>query len=433
MTRDMRRIWVLLTLGNPARMRSRANLNGTHPYSIPDSIPGMTFAGVFKEEGGNMNVRKFSIPEILFGIGSLKYAALCARRLGGEKVFLVSDAGLEKAGWVEKVFDILRKENLRWDYYNEVSANPRDYQIKEGARRYLDAGCDVVMAIGGGSPMDAAKGIAMVASNGGNVQNYEGANRIQRPLPPMVFMPSTAGSGADISQFAIITDVDRQVKMSIISRTLVPNIAIIDPEVLMTKPMDLIVSSAIDALSHAIEAYVSNIASTLTEIQSLKAIDLIMKHLPIALQTPSIEVLEKLSAASTSAAMAFSNASLGLDHALAHSLGGKLDVAHGLIHPVLLPPVMRFNMPVCMKKTADIGEIVLGRRLDDDEKTARAGIERLEAFFVELDISTRLRDIVDDKRALPKVCQMAVHDACLVTNPRKATVEDLRAICKEAW
>ncbi|MFZ7124569.1 MAG: iron-containing alcohol dehydrogenase [Desulfobacterales bacterium] len=380
-----------------------------------------------------MNVRKFSIPEILFGNGSLQYAALCAKRLGGEKVFLVSDAGLERAGWVEKLLETLRKERLHWIYFNAVSANPRDHQVDDGVRRYREEGCDVVMAIGGGSPMDAAKGIAMVASNGGKVQDYEGANRIQRPLPPMVFMPSTAGSGADISQFAIITDMRRQVKMSIISRTLVPNISIIDPELLTTKTDELIISSAIDALSHAVESYISTIASTLTETQSLRAIDLIMKYLPVALEERSMTALEKLSSACTSAAMAFSNASLGLDHALAHSLGGKLDVAHGLIHPVLLPPVMRFNLPVCVEKMADIGEIVLGRRNGSAEATAMEGIERLEAFFEGLDISTRLRDIVRSRDALPQVCEMAAYDACLITNPREATVADMIEICEASW
>src|SRR6056297_2762586 len=126
-----------------------------------------------------MDVIKFSIPEILFGIGSLEYAALCARRHGANKVLLVSDAGLEEAGWVDQVFDILRDEHLNWHYFNDVVANPRDYQVIEGASQYVKAGCDVVMAIGGGSPMDAAKGIAMVASNGGTVQDYEGANRIE--------------------------------------------------------------------------------------------------------------------------------------------------------------------------------------------------------------------------------------------------------------
>ncbi len=380
-----------------------------------------------------MDVRKFSIPEILFGHGSLNYAALCAFRMGAEKVFLVSDEGLEKAGWVERVISILKKEQLAWHYYSAVNSNPRDYQVSEGAERYLEEGCDVVMAIGGGSPMDAAKGIAMVASNGGKVQDYEGANRIQRPLPPMVFIPSTAGSGADISQFAIITDMQRQVKMSIISRTLVPNISITDPQLLTTKPNDLIISSAIDALSHAVEAYISTIASTLTDIQSLKAIDLILTHLSVALQDRSMQALEKLSSAGTFAGMAFSNASLGLDHALAHSLGGKLDVAHGLIHPVLLPHVMRFNLPTCVEKMAAIGEIILGRRLGSDEATAQAGIERLEAFFDDLHISTHLRDIVDDPDVLPQICEMAVYDTCLVTNPREATVEDMIDICKVAW
>jgi alcohol dehydrogenase len=382
-----------------------------------------------------MNVRKFSVPEILIGEGSLRYAALCAQRLGGEKVFLVSDPGVEAVGWVDRVTDYLRKEGLAWVYYNSVLANPRDSQVDEGATLYRDEGCDVVMAIGGGSPMDAAKGIALVASNGGRVQDYEGANRIQRPLPPMVFIPSTGGSGADISQFAIITDVERQVKMSIISRTLVPNISIIDPRLLTTKPTDLVISSAIDALSHAVEAYVSTIASTLTDVHALKAIDLIMKTLPRALADRPMPVLEALTSAGTSAGMAFSNASLGLDHALAHSLGGKLDLAHGLVHPVLLPPVMRFNLPACPARMADIGEIILGKRYRDDEKTALTGIEKLEAFFTDLRIATRLREIIGDadESILPPVCAMAHKDACLLTNPREASVEEMIGVCEAAW
>ena len=382
-----------------------------------------------------MNVRKFSVPEILFGEGSLGYAALCAQRLGGEKVFLVSDPGVEAAGWVARLGDILQQDGLDWTYFNAVVANPRDAQVAEGVEQYREMGCDVVMAIGGGSPMDAAKGIAMVASNGGRVQDYEGANRIQRPLPPMVFIPSTAGSGADISQFAIITDQVRQVKMSIISRTLVPNISISDPQLLTTKPTELVISSAIDALSHAVEAYVSTIASTLTDVHALKAIDLIMKTLPLALEDRSMEILETLFSAGASAGMAFSNASLGLDHALAHSLGGKLDLAHGLVHPVLLPPVMRFNLSACPGRMADIGEIILGQRYGDDVQTALAGIERLEQFFSGLGSATRLRDIVDDAdpSILPPICQMASQDACLITNPRRATVADMVGVCEAAW
>jgi alcohol dehydrogenase len=380
-----------------------------------------------------MDVRKFSVPEILCGRGSLKYAALCAKRLGAKRVLLVSDPGLEKAGWVRRILDILNQEKLAWSYFNEVTANPRDYQVEKGAALYDQDHCDVVMALGGGSPMDAAKGIAVVASNGGKIKDYEGANQIQRPLPPMIFMPSTAGSGADISQFAIITDTQRQVKMPIISRTLVPNVSIIDPVLLTTKPKGLIIASAIDAMAHAIEAYVSRIAYALTEIQSLKAIDLIIEYLPKAIEKCSLETLEKLSTAGTFAAMAFSNASLGLDHALAHSLGGKLDLAHGLIHPVLLPNVMRYNVPACPSKMADIGEIILDRRLEDEEHTALTAIEKLERFFRDFNITTALRDIVTDADALPSICQMATQDACLITNPREATLEDMLQICNASW
>ena len=380
-----------------------------------------------------MDVRKFSVPEILFGPGSMKYAALCAKRLGADRVFLVSDAGLEKAGWVERLQSILKAERLEWVYFNRINANPRDHQVNEGVRCYQEAGCDVVMAIGGGSPMDAAKGIAMVASNGGAVHDYEGANRILHPLPPMLFIPSTAGSGSDISQFAIINDVNRRVKMSIISRTLVPNVSIIDPDILRTKTRSLIISAAIDALSHAVESYVSTLASAFTEVHSLKAIELIIRYLPKALESRENDALEQLSIAGTSAGMAFSNASLGLVHALAHSLGGMLDVVHGLIHPVLLPPVMRYNLPACPKKIADIGEIILGRRLGSDRETAMIGIEKFEEFCQSLNVSTRLSDIVSDPAQLEQVCRMAAHDSCLLTNPRLASWEDMLTLCKEAW
>lgn len=382
---------------------------------------------------GEMGVLKFSVPEVFFGRDSLKYSSVCARRLGAEKIFFVTDPGLEQSGWIDVIFEILGEEDLGWVHFSNVSSNPRDWQVQEGAALYREEGCDVVIALGGGSPMDAAKGIALVASNGGCVQDYEGANRIRRPLPPMIFMPSTAGSGSDISQFAIITDVKRHVKMSIISRTLVPNISIIDPILLTTKSRELIISSAVDAFAHAVESYLSPIAFPVTEIHSLKAMELIMRYLPRALESGSLDDLEQLSIAGTSAAMAFSNAGLGVDHALAHSLGGMLDVVHGLIHPVLLPPVMRFNMAVCPEKVAEIGRIILGRSLGSPEATARAGIEKLEGYFASLKVATRLRDIVSDRASLAQICEMASQDSCVLSNPRAVTVPDMMQICEAAW
>ncbi|KJR97538.1 MAG: alcohol dehydrogenase [Desulfobulbaceae bacterium BRH_c16a] len=382
-----------------------------------------------------MEITKFAIPEIIFGRGSLNYAGQCALRLGARKVFLVSDAGIEEAGWVQRLMDILKKEGIEWVYYPGVSSNPRDFQVEQGAEVYRANGADVIIAIGGGSSMDTAKGVAIIASNGGRIRDYEGANKVSRPLPPMVLITTTAGSGSDISQFCIITDVERAVKMSIITRTLVPNISIVDPLILQTKSETLIIQSAIDALAHAIEAYTSTIASPFTGMQSLKAIDLILRYLPKAVETRSMEYLEKLSIASISASMAFSNASLGAEHALAHSLGGHFDMRHGVIHPILLTAVMRFNLDHAETKLADIGRVVLDRNLGSARETALAGIDQLEKFFASFDVSLKLRQEIGeaDKQYLEPICKMAVNDACNLTNPRPASWQELLQICEEVW
>ena len=380
-----------------------------------------------------MKIRKFSIPEIIFGKGSLQYAGMYARQLGAKKIFLVSDYGLKECGWVDKICDILNKEKLDLVPFLDVCSNPRDFQVHEGAELYKRENADVIMAIGGGSPMDLAKGVGIIVGNGGLIQDYEGANLIQYPLPPMITIPSTAGSGSDLSQFSIITDVTRRVKMSIISRSLVPNVAIIDPEIPLTAEDEFLIASAIDALAHAVESYVSVIAFPMTELHALQAISLILKHLKSAVKTRSEEDMEALCSASSGAGISFSNASLGLTHAMAHSLGGVYDVLHGLVHPIFLPAVMRYNLPSCTEKMATIGEIVLGKRYGTARETALAGIAELESFFASFDIPLRLKDIIPNRKHLRQVCEMAVQDACLLTNPRPATAEDMLAICEEVW
>ncbi len=382
-----------------------------------------------------MDITKFAIPEIIFGRGSLNHAGQCALRLGAKKVLLVSDSGIEEAGWVQQLMAILKKEGVEWVYYPGVTSNPRDFEVEAGAEFYLENGADVIIAIGGGSPMDTAKGIAIIASNGGKIRDYEGANRVKRPLPPMMLITTTAGSGSDISQFCIITDVARAVKMSIITRTLVPNISIVDPLILQTKSETLIIQSAVDALAHAIESYLSTIASPFTEMQSLKAIDLIIRHLPQAAQTKSLDCLQQLSIASVAASTAFSNASLGAEHALAHSLGGHFDMRHGVIHPILLTAVMRFNLQGAEEKLADIGRVILDRKVGSPRDTALAGIEKLEEFFGTFSVALKLREEIDEKEKhfLKPICQMAVNDACVLTNPRAPSWQDLLAICEEVW
>lgn len=380
-----------------------------------------------------MDIRKFSLPEIIFGHGSIRYAGSYALQLGGKRVFLVSDQGLERCGWVDRLLDILEAAGLETVYFDQVYSNPRDIHIEAGVELYRRTQADVILALGGGSPMDTAKGIAAVAANGGSIHDYEGANRITRPLPPLILLPSTAGSGSDVSQFAIITDTARRVKMSIISRSLTPNVSIIDPDLLDTVDDHLLITSAVDALAHAIESYLSPLAHALTETQALTAIRLITRHLPRALRQRAPDDLERLSLASTAAGISFSNASLGACHAIAHSLGGFFDTPHGEVHPVVLPRVMRFNLPACASRMADIGEAILGGRLPRDEDTAEAGISWLEDFFRDLGTASRLSDIVPGAEDFRQICLMAAQDACLLTNPRPATAEDLLAICQEAW
>lgn len=382
-----------------------------------------------------MQITKFTIPEIIFGRGSLQYVGGCAQRLGARKVLLVSDAGIEEAGWVEQLMGMLRADGIEWAYYSEVSSNPRDWQIEEGAAFYREQEADVILAIGGGSTLDTAKGIAIVASNGGRIHNYEGANRVNKPLPPLLLITTTAGSGSDISQFCIITDVARQVKMSIITRTLVPNIALIDPLLLTTKSEIQVIHSAVDALAHAVESYLSPIASPFTEVHSLKAVDSILRFLPQAVETRSLDSLEQLSTASLSASMAFSNAGLGSEHSLAHSLGGHFDMRHGVIHPILLPALMRYNIDFAEEKMIRLGQVILDRTDFKGRKAALKGIEALERFFASLGVPTRLRNEVgeENRGLLNTVCQMAVNDVCTLTNPRPTSWQDLHRICEEVW
>lgn len=381
----------------------------------------------------SLRVTKFAIPEILFGRGSVQHLVPCARGLGAKTVFLVSDPGVESAGWLTQIRKQLHGAGLACVEFCEVNSNPRDHQVHKGAELYHEAGADVIVALGGGSPMDTAKGIGIVASNGRTIRDYEGANRIERPLPPMIFLPTTAGSGSDLSQFCIITDVSRRLKISIISRSLIPNISIIDPDFLSSKSTSLIVDSAIDALAHAIESFISKATSPFTENQARLALSLWRDNIDNANKTRSPIALENLSLSSAAAGMSFSNAGLGAGHALAHALGGRLDLRHGMMHSILLPAVMRYNSSHCLPKLMEVMSILYPNEGFADEEDVLKGIERLESHFSYLGVPVKLRDVLPDKSALPEVCEAAVHDACMITNPRPASTEDLLGICEEAW
>ncbi len=312
---------------------------------------------------------KFDVPEIIYGLGALGTIGQCAKRLGGEKLFVVTDPGIIEAGWVDETIKHLQSEDLGYVVYDNVVTNPRDFQVEEGAQLYLQKNCDVVVAVGGGSSIDTAKGVAILVSNHGSIHDYEGCNRINQPIPPMVCAPTTAGTGADVTQFAVVTDTVRKTKMTILSRAIMPDISVIDPRLLQTKSPELMAATGMDALTHALEAYVSSLSWPMTDPHAIHAVELVAEHLVNAVKHKHVEALEGMSIACLEAGIAFSNAILGAVHALAHPLGGLYDIHHGVANSVLLPVVLRRNLEYSIDKyarlAAALGVNTKGMTLED--------------------------------------------------------------------
>ncbi|ALC15852.1 alcohol dehydrogenase, class IV [Desulfuromonas soudanensis] len=381
-----------------------------------------------------MNISKFVTPEIIFGCGSLSQVGESALRLGASKVFLVSDAGVINAGWVDKALFYLKEAGLACETFSALTTNPKDFEVDEGTRRYLASGCDALVAVGGGSPTDVAKAIALLATNGGTLRDYEGINKIVHPLPPMVIVPSTAGAGSEVSQFTIVVDTVRKLKMSIISKSLIPDIAIVDPELLQTKDSLLAAATGLDALTHGIESYVSLAATPLTDIHALKAIELISRNLRRAVaDRQDMEANTNMAMASLTAGMAFSNAILGATHAMTHQVDGLIDQHHGETNASILPHVMEFNLDTSPGRFREIalafGEDVSGL---DAAAGATRSIAAVRRLIRDIGLEKGLGQLGLQKEFIPLLSRNTLKDACLVTNPRSATYEDIVAIFHRA-
>lgn len=381
-----------------------------------------------------MNINKFVSPEIIFGPGALDQVGECARRLGATQVFLVSDPGVVAAGWAEKTGASIREAGLGYVTWAEITPNPKDVEVEAGVEAYLGSGCDAVVAIGGGSAIDAAKAVAIVATNGSPIHDYEGVDRIKFPLPPMVTVPSTAGSGSEVSQFSMIVDSRRQVKMTIVSKSLVPDICVADPLLLATVGNRLTAYTGLEALTHAIEAYISLAATGFTDVHALAAIRLLAVHLPAAVANRgNREAKTALAQASLHAGLAFSNAILGLVHAIAHQLGGLLDIPQGEANSLLLPHVLRFNLIAAIDKYIKIAE-ALGENITGHSRMAAAqkAVEAVEDLCLRVGVKPSLSGLGITKEHVGQLACNAVNDACIVTNPRDVTKEDIEGILLSA-
>jgi len=379
-------------------------------------------------------LRKFLAPEFLFGLGARHQAGRYARNLGASRVLIVSDSGVMACGWTEEVRGSIENVGIQTVLFSDLTPNPKAQEIMQGAEIYRQADCDAIVAVGGGSPLDCAKGIAVVVANGGFILDYEGVDRISEPGPPLLCIPTTAGTAADLSQFAIICDKENRRKIAVISKAIVPDLSLVDPEVTTTMDPFLTACTGIDALTHAIEAAVSNAHSPITDLHALNAIELICGHLVRAVTSPGDMIArEQMMLGCLEAGLAFSNASLGAVHAMAHSLGGYLDIPHGECNAVLLRQVMEFNLPAAEDQFARILKVMgfESRRLTSREMAASilAEIERLRCA---VGIHQTLSDLGIHRTDVRELSKSAERDPCLATNPRVANRRDLEVLYEES-
>ncbi len=382
----------------------------------------------------NLELRKFVAPEFIFGVGARELAGRYAGHFEARKVLIVTDPGVIATGWIKDVADSIKEAGLPYTVYSNVTPNPKADEVMAGAAVYQKEGCNVIAAVGGGSVLDCAKGIGIVSTNRKHILEFEGVDQVGTPMPPLICIPTTGGTSADVSQFAIINNVQQKVKIAIISKAVVPDVALIDPVVLITMNAHLTACTGMDALVHAIEAFVSNGSSPFSDIHALEAIRLVSRNLVGSVANlRDIDLRGKIMLGSLEAGLAFSNASLGGIHAMAHSLGGHLDLPHGECNAMLLRHVMDFNFNVAPEKYLQIGEAMgldlRGMTLKHKKSAILSEIDRL-AKAVGIVDTLGIKGVSRDDVA--PMASNAIKDPCIATNPRKPNKRDIEVIYEEA-
>lgn len=378
----------------------------------------------------------FFIPTVtLMGIGAHKEIPNRIKVLGGKKPFIVTDKGITGAGLTDEIKSLIKKDlGVEAGVFDDTVPNPTDKNVEDGLKAYKESGCDMIISLGGGSSHDCGKGIGIVATNGGKIHDYEGIDQSSQAMPPFIAVNTTAGTASEMTRFCIITDTSRKVKMAIVDWRTTPNLAVNDPLLMKGMPPALTAATGMDALTHAVEAYVSTAATPVTDACALKAIQLIGENLRMAVAYgDDMYARDRMAYAEYLAGMAFNNASLGHVHAMAHQLGGYYDLPHGVCNAILLPHVERFNMIAKMERFVDIavamGEIVDGMSTRDAAEKALTAIQTLS---VDVGIPKGLQELGVKEEDLKIMAENAQKDACGFTNPRCPTLDDVIGIYKSA-
>ncbi|HBI6886131.1 L-threonine dehydrogenase [Clostridium perfringens] len=378
---------------------------------------------------------KFFMPSIsLMGADCLKDAGDQVGELGFKKALIVTDKVLGQIGIVKKVTDVLDNKNIEYAIYDETKPNPTVKNVNDGLALLKEKECDFVISLGGGSAHDCAKGIALLATNGGEIKDYEGVDKSKKPQLPMVGINTTAGTGSEMTLFAIISDEERHIKMALVDKHLTPIIAVNDPMLMLAMPKSLTAATGMDALTHAIEAYVSTSATPITDACAEKAIELISNYLVNAVENgQDVEARDMMAYAEYLAGMAFNNASLGYVHAMAHQLGGFYNLPHGVCNAILLPHVQEYNKATSASRLAKIAKI-MGGNIEGltDEQGADLCIDMIKSLSQTIGIPEGLGVLGVKESDFETLATNALNDACSLTNPRKGNLEEVIAIFKKA-
>ncbi len=383
----------------------------------------------------------FFIPSVtLIGIGAAKQIPEKIKALGGEKPLIVTDKGITGCGLTKQITDLLDEAGMKYHVYDDTIPNPTDTNVQDGVERYTSNKCDSLISLGGGSSHDCGKGIGLVIANGGKIHDFEGVDKSTKPMPPYLAVNTTAGTASEMTRFCIITDTSRKVKMAIVDWRVTPGIAIDDPLLMVGMPPALTAATGMDALTHAVEAYVSTIATPMTDACAQKAIELISKFLRKAVANgEDLEARNGMCHAQYLAGMAFNNASLGHVHAMAHQLGGFYDLPHGECNAILLPHVQRANLNAKIERYVDMARF-LGENVDglSDRSAADRCLEAIIQLSADIGIPTGLVELGKRygkdvrKEDIAVMTENAQKDACGLTNPTKLKDAEVAAIYESA-
>ena len=366
-------------------------------------------------------------PRLLIGSGAVAHLDKHLANAGVKSCLLITDGGLVRAGVVDRVRHALKDAPVRIELFEEVDSDPGDALIARGVHRYTQLRCDGLLAVGGGSSIDMAKAVGAVASNGGSILDYAGVGKLNRPLPYFAVLPTLYGSGSEVTTSAVITDLRRNFKAVITSPFLIPCLAIIDPELMTGVPRHLAGAVMLDALSHAVESYVSRLATPISDALAIKAIGIIGRGFKKVLaDRDDQEALLDMATAACMAGMAFSQSRLGLVHAIAHPLGAFYHLHHGVTCAIMLPPVMAFNGTVAAVKYTHIAK-ALGSDVNSlaPEQATQLAAHTVADMVGEADIPLHLTELGVKQEDIPKIVEHAQLSGNVNTNPRSSTTEQL--------